>query len=259
MAGRMLTRCTSLPTTIAIAVTVPVAACATAEIGSDAGRVVDSGTVSSDSGSASASVDANRPFLAADAHTQPPTPPDAPSCSNGSPANVLVNSHFEAGAGVGWMESSSGAFPLIYNVDDLPDEIEPLPSGTYAAWLGGADDVVEYIYQRFTVPDATADLTIRLWRWIDTVETTNEPADLLFVDLWDTDGQLLERVASPPLDNTDATSTWIQETFTAVGDYRGMEIELDIAAVTDFSFVRETPTVFFIDAVEVIATPLPCM
>lgn len=67
------------------------------------------------------------------------------------PVQELVNGDFEQGAGVGWLESSSGGWPVVTHASALPPVFQP-HGGEWAAWLGGADFEYTTLSQELTIP-----------------------------------------------------------------------------------------------------------
>src|SRR5690606_4353702 len=77
---------------------------------------------------------------------------------------------------------------------ELPTPLSPLPSGSYAAWLGGYDDAADILYQTFTVPAGATNLTVGFYKWLATQETTTSFVyDRAFVELQTSTGGLLAR------------------------------------------------------------------
>ncbi len=67
------------------------------------------------------------------------------------PVQDLINGDFEQGAGVGWVESSSGGWPVVVPASGLPPGFPP-HGGEWAAWLGGADFEFSTLSQEVTIP-----------------------------------------------------------------------------------------------------------
>ena len=85
-------------------------------------------------------VPTNFAYVPAIFHVPPAPPPPPPS--------PLVNGDFEQGPGVGWTESSTGGWPIVTD-DFLANNIEP--NGSWAAWLGGADNEESALWQQIVV------------------------------------------------------------------------------------------------------------
>lgn len=73
----------------------------------------------------------------------------------------LINGNFESQS-LGWTESSSGGYDLIVN-DFETNAVTP-HGGSWAAWLGGADNETSILSQTVTVPAASPYL--HFWYWI---------------------------------------------------------------------------------------------
>ncbi len=81
------------------------------------------------------------------------------------PAGIAVpNGDFESGPTI-WTEFSTNSRNLILFENDLP--VAP-HSGSWAAWLGGANDDISYIEQTLTIPADSPHFTY--WHWIDSIE-----------------------------------------------------------------------------------------
>lgn len=90
--------------------------------------------------------------------TLTPTPTPTPI-----PAMVpITNGNFESGR-TGWSEVSSNEFPLIFDRPGLPSSIVPR-SGSWLAWLGGANDEIAYIEQEVSIPSNAPHFTY--WYWV---------------------------------------------------------------------------------------------
>jgi hypothetical protein len=73
----------------------------------------------------------------------------------------IVNGDFEQGQYVGWTESSSNGYDVV--VPYTPDPVVIPHSGTWIAWLGGADDEITVLSQsNLTIPQYGV---VRLWYW----------------------------------------------------------------------------------------------
>src|SRR5687768_12638852 len=80
-------------------------------------------------------------------------------------AEAVQNGNFEQGA-PGWVQSSSGGFPLIVNEPAFAH------GGSWDAWLGGYDSGTDILHQDFVVPANAATATLRFWYRVSTVEVT---------------------------------------------------------------------------------------
>ncbi|MFZ3151042.1 MAG: hypothetical protein WA116_05080 [Anaerolineaceae bacterium] len=80
----------------------------------------------------------------------------------------LINGNFESQS-LGWTESSSGGYDLIVN-DFETNAVTP-HGGSWAAWLGGADNETSILSQTVTVPSATPYL--HFWYWIGSEDICN--------------------------------------------------------------------------------------
>lgn len=76
-----------------------------------------------------------------------------------APTQPLVNGDFEQGPFVGWEEYSSNGWAIVSNAADMADSLLPLPSGQWAAWLGGDHYEISYVQQEVTIPTHLPYLT----------------------------------------------------------------------------------------------------
>ncbi len=74
-------------------------------------------------------------------------PTSTPTATATTQSGAIINGNFEAGRGVGWIETSTNGWELVVNT--LP--LAP-PSGAWAAWLGGDDNELSVIGQQVTIP-----------------------------------------------------------------------------------------------------------
>lgn len=103
-------------------------------------------------------VPTNFAFVPAILHV-PPAPPPSP----------LVNGDFEQGAGVGWSESSTHNYLLVFNDDVLSGLVAH--SGTWLGWLGGDNSEVATLQQQVTVPAAAPVLSF--FHYIESEDACN--------------------------------------------------------------------------------------
>ena len=149
-------------------------------------------------------------------------PPPLPS--------AIVNGDFEAG-GTGWTESSTGLITT-----NLPY------SGSYSAWLGGANFASETVSQAITVP---ADGTLSYHWLMTTTEKSRRAHDYLRVRVYSaSSGDLLGTVRT--WSNKHATNAWSSDSVT-LDAYSGQDVRISFEATTD----NTLPTSFYIDDVSV--------
>jgi hypothetical protein len=152
--------------------------------------------------------------------------------------NILINPDFDLGPGLPWVEYSSGSYDIISPSNSLPTDVLPLPSGSYAAWLGGYDYAYDIIYQDITIPDYATTVELKGYRYIMTAEGQYPGIyDSVTIDV---NGSILFTWT-----NEDNTTSWMPFN-TSLSAYIGEPIRLRIAAETDASFW----TSFFFDSLE---------
>ena len=164
--------------------------------------------------------------------------------SQGAPTDhcdeLVANGSFEAGPTC-WAQTSAGGYELI-------SQFNPR-TGTWGAYLAGANNADDRLSQEVIVPTQMAAVTLHLW-WSTATEETAGIFDSLTVVLYQPDGSLLEELAV--LDNTAPVNAWemLSADLTA---YTGQNLNLVFRAVTDGS----NPTDFYLDDVSIQACPGP--
>ena len=153
----------------------------------------------------------------------------------------LVNGNFEQGRGVGWAESSSNGWNLIYPSSSLPAGVAP-HGGSWAAWLGGDENEIAYLHQQVAIPAGSA--TLRFWYW----GASNDSCG------YDFGGVIVNStVVADRFDLCDAQDTngWVQRSV-SLAAYAGQMINLQIRVETDGSLNSN----LFIDDVTIGNTAL---
>ncbi len=137
-----------------------------------------------------------------------------------SPGKGIINGNFEGGA-TGWTEYSSQGWPIIVSSSDL--SISP-HSGSYAAWLGGDEDEINYLQQQVTITSGAPYLVY--WHWIASDDICGyDFARVLINDL---------EVDIYNLCDTNDTGGWVTHSVNLI-DYAGQSVTLQIRAETDSS------------------------
>ena len=154
------------------------------------------------------------------------------------PMQLIQDGGFEAGLPTtAWQVQSSAGSKILDDTPGLPSH-----SGTWKAWLGGDNSVVEALTQQVTVPDTSARLVVRFW-WLVNTEEQTPGADTLNVEIRDAAGHILDTLET--LTDADAATEYRQSTLTVPQAYAGQAILLAFVAQTD----RSNITSFFIDDV----------
>lgn len=159
--------------------------------------------------------------------------------------NLVQNAGFERGA-ASWTVFSSGGYLDIY-AGNTPH------SGTWLAYLGGFNNLTEFIEQSITIPANTNAAYVEFWYRIATNEANFLFSfDYLKLDLYNAAGTF--KLTSTPLatlSNRDATGgVWVKSAPINVTTYKGQTIRLRFTATTDIS----NSTSFFIDDVSLTST-----
>jgi len=154
-----------------------------------------------------------------------------------SPSAALRNGNFESGRDGSWTQSSSNGYTLVMtSVEGLP--ITP-HSGSWAAWLGGADFEISVLSQKIKVPDTAQ--TLSFWYWIGSDDLCG----------YDTAGVFLgaQNLKGYDLCANHNTNGWVQDTVNLLG-YRGQTLDLTFKVVTDEGVTSN----FFVDDVAISTT-----
>lgn len=151
--------------------------------------------------------------------------------------NILINSDFDLGPGLPWVEYSIGGFDLITSSSSLPSFVLPLPSEPYAAWLGGYSYAEDELYQDVAIPDYATNAELKGYRYIATEESTP--------DVWDYVTIYVNSIPMAIWSNLDDTTSWTSFSLD-LSSFIGTPIRLRIRATTDSSY----DTSFFFDSLE---------
>jgi lysyl endopeptidase len=153
--------------------------------------------------------------------------------------NVLENPGFENGR-TQWTEVSNSGLFIINN------HPESARTGTWLAHLGGGNNLVETLFQEFTVPSSQARL--QFWYRIDSAETSQGTFDTMQVELADTSST--STVTIDEFSNLMAPSGWVLSPAYDISAYAGRRMRLQFKSATDSSL----QTSFRIDDVSVTGT-----
>ena len=145
-------------------------------------------------------------------------------------SSTIDNGDFEQGSGVGWGESSSNNYTLVIDSINLPIT----PRGSWAAWLGGADNETSVISQSNISISSPANL--HLSYWIGSTDICS--FDFGTIKINTTTLQTLDLCSS------NNTTDWVDLSID-LSAYNGQTVTLSISATTDVSDVSN----FFIDDV----------
>lgn len=162
---------------------------------------------------------------------------------------LLVNGNFDsAPVGVGWTQRpSNAAFPIV----TVPPSGIATASAPNLAWLGGAANAVDEMWQDVVVPIGATNLEVLGKRMIGTQELFPLAADTLTIALRDTNNNLLATIVS--LSNEDESEAYVPFAFPLANSHAGQTLRVHVRSQTDGSW----NTNFFIEdlAVNVMACP----
>ena len=165
--------------------------------------------------------------------------PEPPSCTTQT-LNLLGNANLDSGQGGGWLEASSGDYPLIVNQTATEGEVAA-HTPVFMAWLGGYADAVDSMSQEIVLPaDATA-VHVTGMRYFMTDEGGGV-YDRSWVDLTNTSGTVLETLKQ--WSNQDASGAWAAFDFPVTGNFQGQTVRLRLRSDADDSL----RTHFFYDS-----------
>lgn len=137
------------------------------------------------------------------------------------PPTTLVNGNFEQQT-TGWTEYSYQGYDLIVN--SFPGTVTP-HSGSWAVWLGGADDEISYIQQQVTINGSTPYLTY--YHWIASADSCG----------FDFGGMLINGVTVVDVYDlcvAENTGSWIKHSVN-LSSYIGQTVTFQIRVETDGS------------------------
>jgi hypothetical protein len=216
-------------------------ACASARIDDPGGRGTDD-----DAGGEDKDPPAGFPDAAVIVATPDAAPVEgSPDACSVQILDLLANGNFDSGAGVGWLESSTGGFALVLaeGAEEFPDDLQvPADSGAFLAYLGGYNGGTDEIHQDLALPADAVGLRLRGVVRVDTAETVQQPFDNAFIELQSAEGELLEELAR--LTNLDDSGDeYAPLEARANGDYQGQTVRLQIRITTDASLISH----FFFD------------
>lgn len=160
--------------------------------------------------------------------------------------NLLLNGNFDQGPGIGWTEYSSGGWQLITPAGELPGTV--IPQSGPCAWLGGDNNLTDYIYQDIIIPHSATGLTINLYRLFATQETSEVHDQVVLSIRNPITNQLLETLAT--WSNLDFTEGWVSQSLAISGNYAGMPVRFHLSSSPDSSL----NTNFFFDTISLDAT-----
>lgn len=164
--------------------------------------------------------------------TSGPNPTPTPTQTSGG---SFVNGNFEQGNGVGWSESSSGGFDVVVlNTSNSPTL--PTHSGSWLAWLGGADNETASVYQTVTVPGSAPYLSY--WIYLASQETLGCNYDIGTVSV---NGSTIQ---SYGLCDDNNTGGYIRQSLN-LSAYAGQSVTIAFGITTDSSVNSN----FFLDDV----------
>ena len=146
--------------------------------------------------------------------------------------NTLTNGGFENGVSP-WVERS--------NMGELISTLA-VHSGRYAAYLGGAIDAEDRIYQAVTLSSGAVSPRLTFWRKIATTDTIYYPYDTLSCVVWDTAGNVLGSCGE--FSNVDRSVNWVQST-ADLSAYKGRVVRIGFTSYNNSLY----PSQFFIDDV----------
>ncbi len=122
-------------------------------------------------------------------------------------------------------------------------------AGSYAAHLGGANNVAHQLFQSFDVPAETDRIDITGWFWVRTTESTMpELDDFLRVQLRNDQGTIVETYGT--LSEMDKGSGWVERRFQGTAIRHAGQVR---SLVLDVTTDPTVATDFFVDSLRVEA------
>jgi hypothetical protein len=173
---------------------------------------------------------------------------------------LLDNGGFDSSTGSGddkeispWFNviSSGSRAMLVDTAAELALVNASAQAGGYAGHLGGENDAAHGLFTSVTVPHGARSLVVTGWFWVRSVETTQQPADALTVNLLDEDGMLLQQLGV--LSAAQKGTAYVFRTLTSGAPYAGRTINLSLWVTTDGTFASD----FFVDGLSMAAVLCP--
>ncbi len=155
------------------------------------------------------------------------TPVRTPTPTPSACANLLRNPGFESGR-VNWTESSSSSYSLICTPAGCGSSV-PARTGSYYAWLGGADGEVSQVSQSIALP-AGQKATLSFWHRIVSSDACGYDYGYVRV----TSNGVTTNVKTYSLCSANQTSGWVN-TKLDLSSYAGRTITVSFRATTDSS------------------------
>lgn len=138
--------------------------------------------------------------------------------------NLLVNGNLDNGKAP-WVLSSAA---VLASTADLP--VAP-QSGGYGAWLGGAPNANDFLYQVVAMPSNATAAHLKGYRWIATADFAN--IDILSFQTRSAAGTKLEQLGTLSPGSSD--SKWVAFDYTLPNVHAGTSIQIAILGTTDSS------------------------
>ena len=120
-------------------------------------------------------------------------------------------------------------------------------TGSFSAWLGGAADNQDFLFQDVNVPIGVTSLDLHVYLWIATEEPSGA-YDTAMITLRDpTTETIIETLGV--WTNSDETSNWLARSLSVAGSYAGQSIRVSLESSTDETY----NTNFFFDSLSLNA------
>lgn len=190
----------------------------------------------------------------ADGGVLPPVTDSAPaSCETGTWTTISTNGNFDAEPIV-WKQFSSTGLGIIAT-ENPAGPIVSAPTSPRYAWLGGADDGQDQVYQNVTVPARVAGLRISGTVCVASLEVNTGTFDQMLLTIHDAATQAQLEPALKSWTNDDKTRPCAFANFTveAASPHGGEDIIVVFGSKND----RSKNTNFFLDSVKVEAAVCP--
>lgn len=170
------------------------------------------------------------------------TPTVTPTPSTGACQEKVVNGGFEAGP-TGWNQSSTGGYPLICSTTSCGVTLIPR-SGSWLAWLGGADNETSVLSQANITLPIGQKATLRYWYRLESNDVCGYDYGYVQVQM----GATRKTLKTYRLCASRNTNGWGQGSI-KLDAYAGKTIRLIFRVQTDSSLVSS----FFVDDVSLLA------
>lgn len=152
----------------------------------------------------------------------------------------MLNGDYEAGA-QNWIQQSTHGFMLICTTASCGANVNP-HGGSYAVWLGGADNETSSVYQNGIALPAGTTAILTFWQRLESQDYCSY--DYGYVKL--TANGVTKTIKRYDLCYSKVTNGWVKRSLD-ISSYAGKTIRLTFQSISDSSLISN----FFVDDVAI--------